>query len=118
MTFGSRKINETALSQKANASPILEPIFFDGRSGLRTFDGETSQRWYVDLDVKVSGISNDRSIFNEREMRFVHDILIPGRRYDEIRLRRCGGHCHDAKSIHHSFQRSHRLDFGDNDLRS
>ena len=111
------------LTSRPSASRIDAPAvghreLLDEVPGLPRRDGERLQRGDVDLDVEVPGVADDRAVLHHGEVIVGDHVLVAGGGAEDVTDRRGLRHRHHLVPVHEGFERPHRIDLGDDDVRT
>ena len=116
MPLGCGQVDQAAFAQQIDLASVFQGVLFDevARGALR--GGELFESGDVDLDVEVARVRDDRAIFHQFEVFLGQHALVAGHGAEHIA--EFGGFCHghDTETVHHSFERLRRIDFGDDDF--
>src|SRR5579875_3885881 len=116
MPLGGREIDETPFGQQVHLPPVGIGIFIDKIAHAALFNRERLQGWNVDLIVKMAGVGDNRAIFHAFQVRAIYHVDITGYSDKDVSDPGCFDAWHDAVPVHDSFQRSNRVDLGDDDV--
>ena len=72
----------------------------------------------IDLDVEVAGIRHHRAILHPLEMLARENVFVPGDGDENVSDLRGLRHRHHAETVHHGFERTNGIHFGDDHVRA
>ena len=110
MPFGRHKIDQPPVCQQVETAPVLEHEFLNERSWLRRGNSLFAQGRKVNLDIEVTRVRDQCTVFHLLEVLSTQDLL-PTRGSAEDVSQRCRllGR-HHAKTVHRSLKGPQRID--------
>src|SRR5215207_10000998 len=119
MTLRRSQVDESSLAEDVDLASVLRCVLVHERAdqaGLALT--HLFQSGNIDLYIEVTGVGNDGAISHDLKVLTIDHIDIAGDRAEEIADLCCFSHGHHLKTIHDRFERLHRVDFRDDDLRA
>ena len=112
------EVDEPALGEQVDLAAVGERELLDELPRLAGVGRKRAERRDVDLDVEVPGVGEDRAVLEALHVLARDDVLVAGRRDEDVahlgRLR----HRHHLEAVHHGLERFHRVDLGDDHVRA
>ena len=118
MALGRREVHEPPLADEVDAPAVRHRELVDERACLARLDREVAERADLDLDVEVARVGEDRAVLHPLHVRAGDDVLVAGRRAEEVADRGRGLHREHLVAVHRRLERAHRIDLGDDDVRT
>src|SRR5579872_38225 len=118
MAFGGSEVDEAAFTEKVDLASVFQGILVHKITSCPLRGRHIFERWNIDLDVEVSGVGNDGSVFHQREMILGEHALVAGDGAEDVAEFGGFGHRHDAEAVHDGLERFRGIDLGDDDFGS
>src|SRR6266404_441187 len=118
MAFGGGEVHKAAFAQQVDFAAILEFVFIHKGTNFTLAAGELLEGGDVNLDIEVAGVAHNRPALHFFEMLGANHALVAGHGDENVAFLHRFGHRHDAEAVHYSLNALHRIDFGDDDVRS
>src|ERR1051325_4178230 len=96
----------------------LNLVLLDKRTHRHRIARHLAQRNEIELEIEVTTITNDRTVFHLREMLAIDHVTITGHRNEDVANRSSFADRHNAESVHHRFHGFDRIDFSHNYIRA
>ena len=116
--FGSGEVDEPALADQVDAPSVGELELLDLGAGLTRRDRQLAEGLDLDLDVEVAGVREDGAVLQPLDRSAGDDVLVPGRRAEDIAHLGGALHRHHLVAVHERLERPHGVDFGDDHVRA
>ena len=118
MALGGGEVDEPAVGDEVEPPPVGERELLDELARLARLRRERLQRRDVDLDVEVAGVGEDRAVLHPLQVLARDDVLVAGRRAEDVADLRGLRHRQHLEAVHHGLERAQRIDLGDDHVRA
>src|SRR5688572_20872651 len=100
MALGRSEVDQTALAQKEDPSPVAELELLDEGPCHAPGDRHPLERREVDLDVEVAGVGDDRTALHDAEVPLPDRVYVAGHGDEYVTLARRVDRRHDLVAVH------------------
>src|SRR5688500_10300937 len=112
MALGAREVDQTAFPKEIDLLFVVERERLNKVASCAPAAAHRFQGWYVNLQVKMSGIREHGAIRHSREVFLPDDSFVAGDGNEE--LANLGSFCqrHATEAIHDCLESPYRMDLG------
>ena len=116
MSVTGRQIHQTSLRDDIDRLAVRQTVSINIVPRLIDFIRAAIERLHVDLNIEVTGIGNDRTVFHVLAMLERDDVLAARDRHKNVTDRGSVHHRHNLIAVHHGFERTDGVYLGHDDL--
>src|SRR5215472_1030292 len=118
VAFGAGEVDQAAFGDQIDLAAVFQLELVDQRANFFFGSRQGFEHRDFDFHVEVAGIANHRTTLHGFEVFTADDVLVAGYRDENIAFFCRFRHGHHTESVHDRFNALHRIDFGDDYIRT